>query len=293
MSLQAFALSVAGAGGVTLLDDVSLAVEPGQVVALLGPNGSGKTTLLRALSGELAPKAGDVLLEGRTLSGWAPRERAARLGVLPQSSRLAFSFSALQVALLGRTPHIGRRESARDRQIAEQALVRAGVGQLAARDYLRLSGGEQQCVQLARVLAQVWDAPAQGSRYLLLDEPTASLDLRLQHALLALTQQLAGQGFGVLVSLHDLNLAAQYAARVVLLRSGKLVADGAPQQVLSAEHIRRVWGVDASAGPDPRTGRWSISCGHLDGGAELGAPVARRAIGAHSSHESHELTLNR
>jgi len=114
-----------------------------------------------------------------------------------------------------------------------------------------------------RVLAQVWDAPAQGGRYLLLDEPTASLDLRLQHALLALLQQLAAEGFGVLVALHDLNLAAQYAGRVALLRAGRLVADGAPSQVLTVERIRRIWGVDATAGRDPRTGRWTIGCGPL------------------------------
>ena len=263
MNLAAFALSVAGTGGVTLLDDLSLAVGPGELVALLGPNGSGKTSLLRALCGELPPAAGDVLLEGRSLSAWAPRERATRLGVLPQASRLAFPFTALQVALLGRTPHVERRESRRDHAVAREALHRAGVASLAARDYLRLSGGEQQCVQLARVLAQVWDAPAQGGRYLLLDEPTASLDLRLQHALLALLQQLAAEGFGVLVALHDLNLAAQYAGRVALLRAGRLAADGAPSQVLTAERIRRIWGVDASAGRDPRTGRWTIGCGPL------------------------------
>jgi iron complex transport system ATP-binding protein len=292
VSLAAFALSVTGAGGATLLDDVSLAVERGEVVALLGPNGAGKSTLLRALCGELSPAAGDVHLEGRSLSGWSPRERAARLGVLPQASRLVFPFTAEQVALLGRTPHVARRESARDREIAGLALRRAGVGALARRDYLRLSGGEQQCVQLARVLAQVWDAPAQGSRYLLLDEPTASLDLRLQHALLGLTRQLAGQGFGLLVSLHDLNLAAQYADRIALLCGGRLLADGAPPQVLSAERIRRVWGVEAAAGLDPRTGRWTIGCG-LDGGTDLTPSSTRRAAAAVTAPGLRALTAHR
>jgi len=292
MSLAAFALSVTGAGGATLLDDVSLAVGRGEVVALLGPNGAGKSTLLRALCGELSPAAGDVHLEGRSLSGWSPRERAARLGVLPQASRLVFPFTAEQVALLGRTPHVARRESARDREIAGLALRRAGVGALARRDYLRLSGGEQQCVQLARVLAQVWDAPAQGSRYLLLDEPTASLDLRLQHALLGLTRQLAGQGFGLLVSLHDLNLAAQYADRIALLCGGRMLADGAPPQVLCAERIRRVWGVEAAAGLDPRTGRWTIGCGP-DGGTDLTPSSTRRAAAAVTAPGRRALTAHR
>jgi len=292
VSLAAFALSVTGAGGATLLDDVSLAVGRGEVVALLGPNGAGKSTLLRALCGELSPAAGDVHLEGRSLSGWSPRERAARLGVLPQASRLVFPFTAEQVALLGRTPHVARRESARDREIAGLALRRAGVGALARRDYLRLSGGEQQCVQLARVLAQVWDAPAQGSRYLLLDEPTASLDLRLQHALLGLTRQLAGQGFGLLVSLHDLNLAAQYADRIALLCGGRLLADGAPPQVLSAERIRRVWGVEAAAGLDPRSGRWTIGCGP-DGGTDLTPSSTRRAAAAVTAPGRRALTAHR
>ncbi|HZM00116.1 MAG TPA: heme ABC transporter ATP-binding protein, partial [Planctomycetota bacterium] len=261
MSLAALGLSAAGAGGATLVDGVSLAIQPGELVALLGPNGAGKTSLLRALSGELPRAAGEILLEDRPLAGWAPRERAARIGVLPQSSRLAFPFTALEVALLGRTPHVARRESARDTEIARLALQRAGAGRLAPRDYLALSGGERQCVHLARVLAQVWDAPPHGARYLLLDEPTASLDLRLQHALLALARQLAGQGFGLLVALHDLNLAAQYATRAALLCGGRLLAQGPPRQVLSAERVGRVWGVAATAGADPRTGRWTVGCG--------------------------------
>jgi len=254
VSLAAFALSVTGAGGATLLDDVSVAVGRGEVVALLGPNGAGKTTLLRALCGELPPAAGDVHLEGRSLSAWSPRDRAARLGVLPQSSRLVFPFTAEQVALLGRTPHVERHESARDREIAGLALRRAGVGALARRDYLRLSGGEQQGVQLARVLAQVWDAPAQGGRYLLLDEPTASLDLNHQGALLDAAAALAASGVAVVAILHDLNLATLVADRIVMLDGGRVAAVGTPAETVTDDLLARVFKCATAVSRTPAAG---------------------------------------
>jgi iron complex transport system ATP-binding protein len=159
---------------------------------------------------------------------------------------LAFPFTALEVVLLGRTPHCVGGERDRDRHIAWQALSIADVVGLAERLYTTLSGGERQRVQLARVLAQIWDPPVDGSpRYLLLDEPVSSLDLAHQHAVLTLAHRLSRQGSGVLAVLHDLNLAAQYADRIAVLQAGRLQALGTPRDVLQAALIQRVFGVQA------------------------------------------------
>ncbi|MCQ3978193.1 MAG: heme ABC transporter ATP-binding protein [Anaerolineae bacterium] len=225
----------------TLLQNISLAIEPGQVVAVVGPNGAGKSTLLKILSGDLPPSAGKVLLQGKPLAGWPLPERARMRAVLPQQSRLQFPFTALEVVLMGRMPHTSGRESRRDYEIAWAALAAADVSHLAGRLYPTLSGGEQQRVQLARVLAQIWEVPPQGQRYLLLDEPTTSLDLRHQGNTLKIVCDFAHNGVGVLAILHDLNLAAQYADRIMLLREGRSIALGVPGEVLTPALIQAVF----------------------------------------------------
>lgn len=234
-----------------LLEQVSLALRPGELLALLGPNGAGKSTLLRLLTGEARPTRGGITLDGRPLQDWPSRALARRRAVLPQSSVLAFPFTVLEVVLLGRTPHCVGSERERDRDIAWQALAAADIVPLAERLYTTLSGGERQRVQLARVLAQIWEPPRDGEvRYLLLDEPVASLDLAHQHGVLALTHRLSREGVGVLAVLHDLNLAAQYADRVAMLASGRLQAVGAPRQVLTEERVEQVFRVRARVGWD-------------------------------------------
>jgi iron complex transport system ATP-binding protein len=241
MLLQAEALQVIRAGR-ALLDGVELAVRPGEVLALLGPNGAGKSTLLRCLCGELAPDAGQVRINGRPVAAWGARDLARRRAVLPQHSALGFPFTVLEVVLMGRIPHGGPGPGDEGRALA--ALEAAEVAHLTGRTYTTLSGGERQRVHLARVLVQLWDAlPDAEPRWLMLDEPTASLDLAHQHATLALARRWAGEGVGVLVVLHDLNLAAQYADRVAVLQAGRLLALDSPCAVFEPALIARAFGL--------------------------------------------------
>jgi iron complex transport system ATP-binding protein len=230
-------------GDATLVQGVSAAVRPGRLTAVVGPNGAGKTTLLRVASGELAPSEGSVEMDGAPLDALSEREQARRRAVLPQQSQLHFAFSVLEVVLMGRTPHLDGAESPRDWAVAETALDAVGMSDFAERAFPTLSGGEAQRVHLARALAQIWDAPDAGHRYLLLDEPTASLDLAYQHDVLQTARALADDGTGVLAVLHDLNLAAQYADRVLVLRQGSAFAQGSPADVFTPSVIRDVFGI--------------------------------------------------
>ncbi|NBC18781.1 MAG: heme ABC transporter ATP-binding protein [Bacteroidetes bacterium] len=229
-------------GDATLVEDVSATIRPGRLTAIVGPNGAGKTTLLRVASGELRPSGGTVHLDEQPLTALPPREQARRRAVLPQQSQLHFAFSVLEVVLMGRTPHLQGAETQRDWQIAEAALETVGMADFAGRTFPTLSGGEQQRVHLARALAQIWTPPPRGHRYLLLDEPTASLDLAHQHQVLERAATLATEGVGVLAILHDLNLAAQYADHVIVLRQGRLHAQGPPEAVFTPDCIHDVFG---------------------------------------------------
>ena len=201
---------------------------------MVGPNGAGKSTLLRALAGDVATAGGDVRLAGRPLGRWRPVELARARAVVLQHAGLDFDFTALDVALLGRAPHSGVLRHTRDIAIAAAALAACGAAHLRGRAYPTLSGGERQRVQLARALAQIWDVRPDAPRYLLLDEPTAALDLAHQHHVLQKLLEWAQRGTGVLVVLHDLNLAAAYADRVLVLRAGRSVACGPPAEALTA-----------------------------------------------------------
>ncbi|MGE9294524.1 MAG: ATP-binding cassette domain-containing protein, partial [Puniceicoccales bacterium] len=164
-----------------VLDGVSLSLQPGKLVALLGTNGAGKSTLLKILTGELTPRKGEILLENKALHDWHTRDLAQVRAVLPQEPRLAFNFTVRDVVLMGRTPHVQRGETLRDREICQLALRRVDLQDFENRYYLELSGGERQRVHLARVLAQIWEPQEQCPRYLLMDEPVAGLDLAHQH----------------------------------------------------------------------------------------------------------------
>jgi len=231
-------------GSAEVLQGPSLSVAPGEVVAVLGPNGAGKSTLLAVLAGTLRPHQGEAALEGRALADWPPQALALRRAVLPQHSELSFGFAVLEVVLLGRSPHAGASSRAEDLAVAEACLAEAEVGHLAHRLYTTLSGGERQRVQLARVLAQI-DFPRADRhdepRYLLLDEPTSSLDLAHQHATLRTARRAADRGMGGLAILHDLNLAAMYADRLVVLNRGQLAAEGTPEEVLTEDLVREAF----------------------------------------------------
>lgn len=219
-------------GGRPLVDRVSLGVRSGEVVALIGPNGAGKSTLLKLLAGDLPPSAGRVVLNGRPLDTYRAAELARLRAVMPQQTVLQFAFTALEVVLMGRSPHA--RDGRADVEVALACMTRTDTDHLAPRTFPSLSVGEQQRVTLARVLAQ--ETPV-----LLLDEPTAALDIRHQELVMALAREAAAAGAAVLAVLHDLNLAAAYADRIAVLSGGRLVAEGAPWQVLTEALLTTVF----------------------------------------------------
>jgi iron complex transport system ATP-binding protein len=236
-------------GGKSLVSGASLTLSPGEIVAVVGPNGAGKSTLLKLLSGDMQPTRGEVTVNGKALPRWAKKDLARTRAVLPQTSLLAFGFTALEVVLMGRTPHIHGIESAADYDIARAALAATHVAALAERAYTTLSGGEQQRVQLARVLAQLWQDT--GARYLLLDEPTNNLDLAHQHGTLEIAAGFARRGVGVLAILHDLNLAAQYADRILIMKDGNVLTGGVPNAVLTSQMIYDTFDMTVRVEPHP------------------------------------------
>ena len=223
------------AGRKRLLDNVDARVAPGRIVALIGPNGAGKSTLISVLSGERRPDGGHVMLDGVPMTSWPAPALARRRAVLLQSTSLDFSFTVEEVVELGRLPFAGTARQADDEQAVAAACRLAGVDTFRTRSYQTLSGGEKQRVQFARALAQLWhrDGAAGKAHYLLLDEPTAALDLRHQRSVLDAARALAGRGVGVLAALHDLNLAAAYADDVILLNGGRVVASGSADDVMT------------------------------------------------------------
>lgn len=238
-----------------LLDAVSVSAAAGEVVAVLGENGAGKSTLLAALCGDIVPSSGTVALNGRSLRDWSPRERARMRALLPQEQHVAFGYSALEIVLLGRYPHCDGAPGRADFDIARAALARVDASHLSGRSVTTLSGGERARVQLARVLAQLMDATAGQPRFLLLDEPTASLDLAHQHLVLALARTFAEeQRVGVIAVLHDFNLALQYSDRVLCLKQGRVLASGAPQTVLTEDLLAEAFGMRCALLPHPYGG---------------------------------------
>ncbi len=252
MSLRAQNISLRGKDGAALLTDVNLSLEPGETLAILGQNGAGKSTFLRTLAGELSPSKGEIVLEDRELSSWPDEHRARLLAVLPQKSHLNFAFKAQEIVAFGRYPHQTGYEQ--DQQLITQALKFVDAWHLRERDYSQLSGGEQQRVQLARVLVQIWQPVSLGHRYLLLDEPTTGLDLHHQESLFKQVRQFARQGIGVLFITHDLNLAARYADRIVMIECGMIVGQGKARELLTPERISMHFGLEVQVIDHPKTG---------------------------------------
>jgi len=245
-------------GGAAILRGISLAVRPGEFVAMIGPNGAGKSSLLHILSGALQPDDGEVTLDGCRLAHWRPEALARRRAVLPQTPTLSFPFSALDVVLLGRSPHAGRTTRQEDLHVAEAALRETDTFHLIERIYPTLSGGERQRVHLARILAQIWptkETEDQASRYVLLDEPTNNLDIAHQHAMMATASRLARSGCGVLAILHDPNIAAIYADRICVLDAGQIVADGPPDTVITPSLLEETFGLRVTVMRHPDHGR--------------------------------------
>jgi iron complex transport system ATP-binding protein len=238
--------------GDRVIDDVSIEVAAGDVVAILGPNGSGKTTLLRLLSGAIAPLAGSVRLGGADISSIPRRALAQRIALVPQETSLAFDYSVLEIVLMGRYPHLGafEVEGPADLASAMTALQATGTAEFADRPFRTLSGGEKQRVVIASALAQLDGGPgpapagAAAHKLLVLDEPTASLDLRYQFEIGALLRRLHdASGLTILLSTHDLRFAATLCTRVVLLSAGRILAQGAPGEVLTPDLVGRLFDV--------------------------------------------------
>jgi len=235
-------------GGVEILAGVTLDIAYGRVLALVGPNGAGKSTLLSVLTGDAPPSTGTVELDGRPLAQWRARELARARSVLLQSHQVAFSFTAADVVEMGRAPWINTARADDDDRLIAEALRRADVSHLREREFPSLSGGEKARVSLARVVAQ--DTPV-----VLLDEPTAALDLRHQEDVLRIARELAAEGRAVVVVLHDLSLAGAYADEIAVIDRGRLVAHGQPAEVLAEERIAEVYGIPVRVLADPDTGR--------------------------------------
>ena len=255
-----------GYGSEVILDEVTLSVNPGEVLAVIGPNGAGKSTLIRAVSGVLRLRHGMVSAFDEDITRLVPMQRARYLAVVPQAKQLPSAFTVYQTVLLGRTPHLSwlGRPGESDHQRVRLAMERTQTVELADRRVSELSGGEQQRVLLARALAQ--DAPI-----LLLDEPTTHLDLQHQSSLLNLIRELSTQkNLAILMVVHDLNLASLYADRVALLVSGRLQALGSPAEVLTAEILSQVYHVSVNVVPHPD---YNTPLVLPDG--RLGEPVAR------------------
>jgi iron complex transport system ATP-binding protein len=243
LRVEAAGLSI---GGRWLLRQASVQVEPGRLVALVGPNGSGKSTLLRLLSGVWAPTEGTATLDGTPLARVPRRELARAVALVPQDTHIAFAFSVREIVAMGRHAHLGRfeREGPADRDAIAEAMARADVTAIADRDATGLSGGERQRVLIARSLAT-------DARHLLLDEPTASLDVAHALDVLALCRRLADEGHAVAVAMHDLNLARRYATDAVLLRQGSVVASGPAEHVLTPSAVGEVFGVSVTIATAP------------------------------------------
>ena len=245
--------------GQDILRGVTFAAAAGELVGLIGPNGAGKSTLLKVISGLWPGATGTIHLLDRPLSAYSPRDAARVVAQVPQITALDFPFTVRQVVMMGRNPHLGRfeLETERDRSIAERAMRRTQTLHLADRLIGTLSGGERQRVLIARALTQ-------EPRLLLLDEPTANLDLQHQVGIMILIGDLIrGEGLGAVAAVHDLELAARFCDRVVLMARGAVLAEGVPADVLTPDHVRAAYGVRAKTYPDPITGHLRLSV--LDG----------------------------
>ncbi|MGA2411167.1 MAG: ABC transporter ATP-binding protein [Candidatus Binataceae bacterium] len=244
----------AGYGNRTALTDLDLTVDAGELLAIVGPNGAGKSTLLKVIGGALEAWSGELTLEGRPLAGFDRRSLARIMASVAQENPIAFQFTALEVVLMGRAPHLGsfHFETAHDVAIAHEALAAMGLAGIATRPIQELSGGERKRVFLARALAQ-------EPRLILLDEPTAFLDMRHVAEIFTLFRQLcAERGTAVIATLHDLNAAALYADHVLLLKDGARAAYGNPAEVFTAANLSAVYETEVYVGRNPMTGTVTI-----------------------------------
>jgi iron complex transport system ATP-binding protein len=221
-----------------ILEDVSLAVSPAAFTAVVGPNGAGKSSLLKVLSGEHALTRGEISINGQALAAYGTRALSQVRAVMPQSATVHFAFSVEQIVMLGRHAH--NTTNTENRQVVNEIMALTGLETFRHRNYMTLSGGEKQRVQLARVLAQVWEETLHP-RYILLDEPTSSLDIAQQQHLFGLARMVCGRNIGVMAIVHDLNLAVQFADHLYFLKDGRVTASGIAQEVFTQANVENTF----------------------------------------------------
>lgn len=241
--------------GRKLVDDVNLTISTGKLLAVVGPNGAGKSTLLKLLTRELPPAAGSVRLDGKDIRQYTRLDLARRRAVLAQQNKLSLPFEVREVVMMGRYPFHKNVPEDNDYHIVEECLEKVGMLAFAGRIFPTLSGGEQQRVQLAKSLAQIWEVP---DAFLFLDEPTNGMDLKHQYDALRIAKELAGNGCGVVAVLHDLNMAMQYADEVLVMKGGRMKALGETESVLTVAHIEEVFGVSVCLVKLPESGETVI-----------------------------------
>lgn len=222
----------------TLLRDISFQIRPGELLAILGANGAGKSTLMRVLSGEIKASEGNIYFFRKNIEDYTSKELAKRRSILQQSNQVNLGFSVKEILLMGRYPHFQQTPRSIDFQVLDEAMDICGISHLAERIYPTLSGGEQQRVQYARVLCQLWDQP---ESLLLMDEPVAALDPQYQQQTMAIAKAFSKKGFMVIAVLHEINLAAQYADRILMLKNGRKWLEGTPTEVLTSGHIYSIF----------------------------------------------------
>jgi iron complex transport system ATP-binding protein len=238
-----------------LLRGVSACFRPGECTVILGPNGSGKSSFIKAVSGISSHASGSVRYDEQSMASFSKQALSKKRAVFSQHSLLNFPMLVEEVIMMGRYPYFDSVAGKHDQQICDAVIGLLGLETLIGRDYLTLSGGEQQRTHLARVLVQLWEKPAEGARYLFLDEPVSSLDIRHQHQLLAIAQQLTAQGFAIIAVLHDINLAMQYADHVMLFKEGRLLHAGPPEKVITKAIIEEIFETAVSIVSTPASNR--------------------------------------
>ena len=248
------------AGSRVLIDGVSASFEPSRLHLIIGPNGAGKSTFVRLLARLLRPAAGQVLYDGQDIAHRKDRELAQCRAVLSQAVEVAFSLPVRELVLMGRYPHFTARPGAADLHVCEEVMRFFDVDGMAGRSYGTLSGGEKQRVQFARVLAQIWRPVGGATRILFLDEPLTFLDIRHQIDFMEKIRVFASQKDVIVVGVvHDLNLAAQFADRLLLIHEGRILADGATRDVLTEEHLRTAFAVAPVLLTNPATGKTHLA----------------------------------
>ena len=276
--------------GRKLLKDISFQVRKGELLAILGSNGAGKSTLMAMLCGDKTPDSGSITLHGKPVGSYDMLELSKCRAMLSQQQQISLAFKVREIIMMGRYPHFRSNPAARDREVVEEVMKLCGMADFADRVFLSLSGGEQQRVQLARVLAQIWDNP---DSLLLLDEPISALDMHYQQKVLAIAKALSRKGLMVVIVVHDVNFAAMYADRILMLKHGRKLFDGPPVEVLNTKDIYTVFSVETTVELNTKTLKPYIRLEEMCMEAHLMDPVSAMDKDGLTVERKRDLLLNK